>query len=126
MKRKIKILIAEDEAINALSMQRALTMSGYKVCELISTGEEAVEVAKLEKPDLVIMDIILNGSVNGIEAAREIRSRSDIPILFITGYDERKLIQQIKSIPSSTYLIKPITPKVLISAITRALYNENK
>ena len=126
MKRKIKILIAEDEAINALSMQRALTMSGYKVCELISTGEEAVEAVKQEKPDLVIMDIILNGSVNGIEAARKMRSRSDIPILFITGYDERKLIQQIKSIPSSTYLIKPITPKVLISAITRALYNENK
>ena len=80
-----------------------------------------MDAVKQEKPDLVIMDIILNGSVNGIEAASEIRSRSDIPILFITGYDERKLIQQIKSIPSSTYLIKPITPKVLNSAITEAL-----
>ena len=121
MNHKIKILIVEDEAINAFSMQRALTMSGYKVCELISTGEEAVAAAKQEKPDLVIMDVILNGSVNGIEAARQIRSRSDIPIVFITGYEERKLIQQIKSIPSSTYLIKPITPKVLNSAITEAL-----
>ena len=121
MKRKIKILIVEDEAINAYSMQRSLTISGYKVCKLISTGEEAVEAAKQEKPDLVIMDIILSGSVNGIDAAREIRSQSDIPIVFITGYEERKLIQQIKSIPSSTYLIKPITPKILNSAITEAL-----
>jgi CheY-like chemotaxis protein len=121
MKRKIKILIAEDEAINALSMQRALKMSGYKVCELISTGEEAVDAVKQEKPDLVIMDVILNGNVNGIEAAREIRSQSDIPIVFITGYEERKLIQQLKSIPLSTYLIKPITPKILNSAITEAL-----
>jgi 1,2-diacylglycerol 3-beta-glucosyltransferase len=126
MKRKIKILIVEDEAINAFSMQRALIMSGYKVCELVSTGEEAVAAAKQEKPDLVIMDIILNGSVNGIEAAREIRSRSDTPILFITGYDERKLIQQIKSIPSSTYLIKPTTPKALEAAIIQALQNENR
>ena len=113
MKRKIKILIAEDEAISALSMQRALTRSGYDVCEMVSTGEEAVERVKQEKPDLVIMDVILNGRVNGIEAAMEIRSRSDIPIVFITGYEEGKLIEQIKSITSSTYLIKPFTPKAL-------------
>jgi len=124
MKPKARILIAEDEAISALSMQRALTRSGYKVCELVSTGEEAVERIKQKKPDLVIMDVFLNGSVNGLEAAVQIRSGSDIPILFITGYEERELIEQIKSVTSSTYLIKPITPKALESAITQALQNE--
>ena len=124
MKRKTKILIAEDEAIFALSMQRALTRSGYDVCELVSTGEKAVERVRHEKPDLVIMDVFLNGSVNGLEAAVQIRSGSDIPILFITGYEERELIEQIKSLTSSTYLIKPITPKALESAITQALQNE--
>jgi len=59
VKRKTKILIAEDEAIFALSMQRALTRSGYDVCELVSTGEKAVERVRLEKPDLVIMDVFL-------------------------------------------------------------------
>ena len=95
MRRKIKILIAEDEAISALSMQSALIRSGYNVCELVSTGEEAVEREKREKPDLVIMDVILNGRINGIEAAMQIRSRSDIPIVFITGYDEGKLIERL-------------------------------
>ena len=121
MKPKVRILIAEDEAISALSMQRALTRSGYKVCELVSTGEEAVERVKQKKPDLVVMDVILNGTVNGVEAALEIRSRSDIPIVFITGYEEGKLIEGIKSLESSTYLIKPFTPKALDSAITHAL-----
>ncbi len=121
MKPKARILIAEDEAISALSMQRALTRSGYKVCELVSTGEEAVERVKQKKPDLVVMDVILNGSVNGVEAAMEIRSRFDIPIVFITGYEEEKLIERIKSVKYSTYLIKPFTPKALESAITHAL-----
>jgi len=118
---KTKILIAEDEAIFALSMQRALTRSGYDVCELVSTGEKAVEGVKREQPDLVILDVILNGSVNGLEAATQIRSGSDIPIVFITGYEEGKLIERIKSVTSSIYLIKPIAPKALESAITQAL-----
>ena len=121
MKHKVKILIAEDEAISALSMQRELTRSGYDVCEMVSTGEEAVERVKQEKPDLVIMDVILNGRVNGIAAAMEIRLRSDIPIVFITGYEEGKLIERIKSVKSSTHLIKPFAPKALKSAITQAL-----
>ena len=124
MSHKIKILIAEDEAISALSMQRALTRSGYKVCELVASGEEAVDTAKREKPDLAIMDVFLNGSVNGIEAAMEIRSGSDIPIVFITGYEEEKIIERIKSVTSSTFLIKPFTPKALESAITQALQSE--
>ena len=124
MKRKTKILVAEDEAISALSMQRALTLSGYDVCDLVSTGEEAMERVKQEKPDLVIMDVFLNGNVNGIEAAMEIRSGSDIPIVFITGYEEEKIIERIKSVKFSKYLIKPFTPKTLESAIIQALQNE--
>ena len=124
MKRKTKILIAEDEAIFALSMQKALTRSGYDVCELVSTGEKAVESVRLKKPDLVIMDVILNGRVNGLEAAVQIRSGSDIPIIFVTGYEEGKLFEQIKSVTSSTYLIKPTSPRALESAITQALQNE--
>ena len=124
MKRKTKILIAEDEAISALSMQRVLTRSGYDVCKLVSTGEEALERIKQEKPDLVILDVILNGRLNGVEVAMELRSRSGIPILFVTGYEEGKLIERIKSIKSSTCLIKPFTPKALESAITQAFKNE--
>ena len=123
MRHKIKILIAEDEAIAALSMQRALTRSGYAICALVSTGEEAVAAIARQEPDLVILDVLLNGRLNGLEAAMEIRSRSNIPIVFVTGYEEGKLIEQIKSVSSSTYLIKPITPNDLESAISQALQN---
>lgn len=124
MTSRTKILIAEDEAIFALSMQRVLTRSGYDVCELVSTGEQALKRVKQDNPDLVILDVILNGSVNGIEAALQIRSGSDIPIIFITGYEESELIERIKSVTSSTYLIKPIVPRSLESAITQALQND--
>ena len=124
MMPKIKILIAEDEAISALSMQRALNRSGYEVCDLVSTGDEAVEGITRQKTDLVILDVILNGRVSGLDAAMQIRSQSNIPIVFVTGYEEGKLIERIKAVPSSTYLIKPITPKDLESAITQALQNE--
>lgn len=124
MRCNIKILIAEDEAVSALSMQRALIRSGYDICEMVSTGEEAVQSERKAKPDLIIMDVILNGKTNGIEAALEIRSRSDAPIVFITGYEEEKLIEQIKSIKSSTHLIKPFTPMNLEAAIKQALQNE--
>ena len=119
MESEIKILIAEDEAIFALSMKSVLTRLGYGICGLVSTAEEAVAKVKQEKPDLVILDVTLNGRFNGIEAAKEIRSRSDIPIIFITGYEEEKLIERIESVPSSVFLIKPITPKDLESAISQ-------
>jgi CheY-like chemotaxis protein len=83
-----------------------------------------VERVRQEKPDLVILDVILNGRINGIEAALQIRSGSDIPIVSITGYEEGKLIERVKSVTSSTYLIKPIAPKALESAITQALHND--
>ena len=125
MKSKTKILIAEDEAIFALSMQRALTRTGYDICDLVSTGEDALAKVKQEKPDLVILDVILNGGVNGIQAAKQIRSQSDIPIIFITGYEEKKLIELIESVPSSTYLIKPTTPKDLEFAISQVKNDTN-
>ena len=117
MARKKKILIVEDEAIFATSIQRVLIKSGYEVSEPVSTGEEAVERAKEETPDLVIMDVMLEGKIDGIEAAMNIRSLNDIPIVFISGYQEEKLLKRAKSVASSIYLIKPITPQDLELAI---------
>ena len=121
MGRKKKILIIEDEAMFATSMQRVLIKSGYDVSEPLSTGEEAVERTKEETPDLVIMDVMLEGKIDGIEAAMEIRSLHDIPIVFISGYQEEKLLNRAKSVGSSIYLIKPITPQDLLSAISQFL-----
>ena len=121
MGRKKKILIVEDEAIFAMSMQRVLIRSGYEVSEPVSTGEEAVKRAKEEKPDLVIMDVMLQGQIDGIEAAMNIRSMHDMPIVFISGYQETELLERAKSVGSSTYLIKPIKPRDLELAINQSL-----
>ena len=121
---KAKILIAEEESIFAVSLRSVLTRLGYNVCELAATGEDAVERIRHENLDLVILGVKFNGGINGIEAAMQIRSGSEIPIILISGYEERKLIEQIKSVSSSTYLIKPITPKDIESAIIHALQNE--
>ena len=122
MPRKKKILIVEDEAIFATSMQRVLIKSGYDVSEPVATGEEAVERAKEETPDLVIMDVMLEGEIDGIEAAVDIRARHDIPIVFISGYQEEKLLKRAKSVGSSIYLIKPITPQDLELAVNQFFY----
>ena len=121
MVRKKKILIVEDEAIFAMSMQRVLIKSGYDVPEPVSSGEEAVKRAAEEKPDLVIMDVMLKGRIDGIEAASGIRSQHDIPIVFISGYQEEHLLERAKSVGSSVYLIKPIKPQDLELAINQTL-----
>jgi len=121
MRQKLKILIVDDEAILAMSMRRVFERSGNYVCELASTGEAAVESAKQAKPDCIIMDVFLKGKLTGIEAALEIRSLYETPIIFVTGYEEGKLLDQIKSLGSSTYLIKPILPIDLKSAVNRVL-----
>ena len=121
MDRKMKVLIVEDEAIFAMSMQRVLIKSGYDVSEPVSSGEEAVKRTNEEKPDLVIMDVMLDGRIDGIEAAMDIRSLHDMPIVFISGYQEAELLERAGSVASSIYLTKPIKPRDLELAIHQVL-----
>lgn len=121
MEQKIKILIVEDEAIFAMSMKRVLVKSGYHVIKPVSTGEEAVEKAKQEKPDLIIMDVSLAGKMDGFEAANRIRSLCDSPIIIISGYQKEELSDMIKSVGSSIFLAKPFDPEELKLAIDQLL-----
>ncbi len=105
---KTKILIVEDEVITAMSLQHLFEHWGYGMCEQASSGKEAIEKAECEKPDLVLIDISLNGEINGIEAARQIRSRSCIPIIFITGYSDKETIKEAKSAEPAGYFVKPL------------------
>ena len=118
---KAKILIVEDEGITATSLKTTLRYFGYQVCELISTGEEAVKSVEEEKPDLVIMDILLAGKMDGIEAAKKIRSRHDMPILFLTGYSDAEILEKIRGIEYSTLVTKPTNPDEIAVAIDQAL-----
>ena len=121
-KRKKKVLIVEDESITAMSLRTKLKSSGYEVCELLSTGEQAVKNVEEEKPDLVIMDVILAGKMDGIEAVKEIQSRYDIPVIFVTGYYDEEMLKDAEKVDSSILLLKPFGPDDIETAIEKILH----
>jgi len=83
--KKTRILITEDEQIVAEDLKMTLETMGYTVVGIASSGERAIELADGEKPDLILMDIMLAGKMDGIAAAHTIRSRHDIPVIYVTA-----------------------------------------
>jgi len=125
----IKILIVENEALEALDIQDNLERWGYEVPAVVSSGEEAIKKAEEFKPDLILMDIFLTGKVDGIEAARKINEGMNIPVIYITAYSDDETMERAKSTFPFSYLIKPIENKELKFAVETALYKhkmENK
>ena len=105
---KKKILVVEDEVITAMSLQHLLELWGYRMSGQASSGKEAVEKVEFEKPDIALIDISLSGNINGIETARQIRSRFSIPIIFITGYSDKETMKEIEELNPADCFIKPI------------------
>ena len=91
-----KLLVVEDEAIVAKDIQIRLKNLGYEVAAVASSGEGAIREAAETHPDLVLMDSILKGKMDGIEAAEEIISRYDIPVVYLTAHTDEKTLQRVK------------------------------
>lgn len=121
MDRK-RIMIVEDEGITAMSIKNNLEETGYTVTSSVSTGEEAVMKAEEELPDLVLMDIVLGGKMDGIEAARHIQSRLNIPVVYLTAYSNDKMIKRIRETSPFGYICKPFDERELRVAVEIALY----
>ena len=117
-----KILIIEDEPVIASDIQNKLEGLGYSVSAVISSGEKAVEKAGELMPDLVLMDIALDGSMDGIEAAGQIREQFDIPFVYLTAYADDKLLERAKTTEAFGYMIKPFQERELHAVIELALY----
>jgi two-component system, response regulator PdtaR len=117
------ILIAEDERIIALDLKSTLVQLGYIVAGIARSGIEVIEKAEITKPDLVLMDIMLEGEMNGIEAAKTICKSKSIPIIYITASTDPFTIQQAKNTNPAGILNKPFNTGVLNDAISRALNN---
>lgn len=124
--KKATILIVEDEAIIAADLQDKLESSGYEVPFIEVTGEGAVKKALEIKPDLILMDIVLMGKMNGIDAAKQIHSQTDIPIIFLTAYINEELFQSALTTEPYAYLNKPTHGRDLERAIEVALNKHNK
>ncbi|TAL32960.1 MAG: response regulator [Spirochaetes bacterium] len=108
MRKKIKILEVEDEAITAFLLAKELSECGYEVASRVPTGEKAIVTAREFKPDIILMDIRLAGKIDGIDAAIRIKAESDIPVIFITGYEDREMRERAVAIKPWGIFIKPV------------------
>lgn len=117
----IKIMVVEDELIVAKNIESKLKKLGYEVISMITSGEEAIEKAAAEKPDLILMDIMLQGELDGIEAAEYIWANYQIPIIYLTANADTGTLNRAKNTGSFGYVIKPFKEKELHANIEMAL-----
>ena len=117
-----RIMVVEDESIVAMDIQRRLESLGYEVADVFATGEEAVEKTRNIQPDLILMDIMLAGEMNGMEAADHIRHQFDIPIIYLTAYADEKTLQSVKQTQPYGYILKPFEERELHTTIEMGIY----
>ncbi|MGZ8239147.1 MAG: two-component system response regulator [Methylobacter sp.] len=116
-----KIMIVEDEGIIAMDMRNQLEGFGYNVVATAFSGQQAITLASQHKPQLVMMDIVLKGSMDGISAAQTISQSLHIPVIFLTAYSDPATLQRAKATGAYGYLIKPFRPDELHASIEVAL-----
>ena len=119
---KTRILVVEDELIVAENIKKILEDMGYTVTGLATSGIEAINIAEEDRPDLVLMDIVIQGEMDGIDAANKIRSRFGTPIVYLTAYADDKTLERAKISEPFGYIIKPFEDRELQSNIEMALY----
>ena len=119
-----KILIADDDFSIGMEIEEMLIALGYDVVEQAGSGQQAVEMARDHKPDIILMDIAMPGEMNGIEAAEKIKAELDIPIVFITGYGDPEYIEKAKEIEPFGYVMKPFDEEEIRAFIEIALHKK--
>ncbi len=120
--RDATILIVEDEGILAIGLKKKLERLGYNISAIASSGEEAIELAAMYGPDLILVDIVLKGDMDGIEAADKIHSTLKVPIIYLTAYSDEDTVKRAKITEPFGYLIKPYNDRELQIAVEVALY----
>ncbi len=118
------ILIVDDEAYISTQLEEHLSSMGYDVVGMASSGEASIEMAKSLHPDLILMDIVLPGKLDGIAAAQIIKEEQDIPVIFLTAYTDDGLIKRAKNVEPYAYIVKPFQKREIKAAIEVALYKK--
>ncbi len=121
-----RILVVEDEHIVAMGIKKMLKNLGYTVTGVASSGKDAISKAESTFPDVVLMDIMLKGDMDGVEAAKEIRERFDVPVVYLTAYSDNKILERAKKTEPFGYIVKPFDEKDLHSSIEVALHKHRK
>ncbi|MBW4523384.1 MAG: response regulator [Scytolyngbya sp. HA4215-MV1] len=117
-----KILVVEDEVIVARTIANQLTQLGYTVVGTASSGAVAIDKANRTQPDLVLMDVVLKGAMDGVTAASQICQQQDVPIVFLTAYADENTLQRAKNTLPLGYIVKPFSPAELRVAVELALF----
>jgi response regulator RpfG family c-di-GMP phosphodiesterase len=117
-----KIMVVEDEWIVADQICNNLKELGYRICSTAATGDEAIRNVGEDRPDLILMDIVLKSKMDGIEAAERIISEFDIPVIYLTAYTNQEYIERAKHTKPFGYLVKPFKQKELYANIEMALH----
>jgi CheY-like chemotaxis protein len=119
---KPRILIVEDECVVALAIRAQLTGMGFEVVETCCNGGDAVLRAAELTPDLVLMDIRLEGEMNGVDAAIKMRAAQDVPVIFLTAYSDEATLENAKLAEPMGYLVKPFDDRALRTTIEVSLH----
>lgn len=117
-----RILIVEDERITAEDLEEVLKDLGYQVSAVVSSGEDAIREAERHPPDLVLMDIRIQGDMDGAETAQVLRERFDVPVVYLTAHSDRDTLERAKQSRPLGYIVKPFHEAELHASVEMALY----
>jgi len=115
------ILVVEDEALAGMELQESLQKAGYQVPDVINNSDMIMSAIVKYKPDLVIMDINLNSFTDGVSAVQRMKILGETPVMYLTAYKDESIKSRAMSTDPKDYLIKPVSEKVLIEAVEKAL-----
>ncbi len=118
---KVRILVVEDVANLATVLKSRLESYGYEICDVANTGPKAIDFAIHHQPDLILMDIMLEGDMNGIEAAGHIQAKLDVPIIYLSCLNDERVIDQAIETNPYGYILKPYDGAELRFGIENAL-----
>lgn len=119
---KAKVLVVEDESITAKEIQKSLERLGYLVSAVTDNGLDAINLAKQTNPDLVLMDIVLKGPIDGIKASAKINEFRKIPVVYLTAHQDEETLERSKQTNPYGYLLKPLNERDLNSCLRMALF----
>ncbi|MBW2614160.1 MAG: response regulator, partial [Deltaproteobacteria bacterium] len=120
-----RLIIADDEVVISTQLEEFLSTKGFEIAGIATSGAEAVEMALELKPDLMLMDIVMPGKLDGISAAAKINRALKIPVIFLTAYADEEMIQRAKPIGPFGYVLKPIQERQILAAIEIALHKKD-
>lgn len=124
--KNASVLIVEDEMIIAKDLSLTLAKLGYHIAGHCISGEDAIQLAGQKKPNIILMDIMLKGYMTGIDAAKEIRDKYNIPVVFVTAYSDEDTLNRTVGAAPFGYIVKPFKANDLRATIQTALNRFNE